>query len=45
MKSVVNESYGTARAVRTPGLEIAGKTGTSNFSAARKKTIQHSRRW
>ncbi|MFP3663925.1 PBP1A family penicillin-binding protein [Priestia sp. SIMBA_032] len=37
MKSVVNESYGTARAVRTPGLEIAGKTGTSNFSAAEKQ--------
>ncbi|WP_110112357.1 PBP1A family penicillin-binding protein [Bacillus sp. CGMCC 1.16541] len=33
LKSVVEEPYGTARAVRTSGLEIAGKTGTTNFDA------------
>ncbi|MCM3065679.1 PBP1A family penicillin-binding protein [Priestia flexa] len=39
MKSVVEAPYGTARAVRVPGLDIAGKTGTSNFSAKEKASF------
>ncbi len=32
LKSVVNSSYGTGSSANVPGLPIAGKTGTTNYS-------------
>ncbi|WP_428908901.1 transglycosylase domain-containing protein [Niallia sp. Krafla_26] len=37
LKSVVDKPYGTGRAANVPGLHIAGKTGTSNYSAEDKR--------
>ena len=37
LKSVVDKPYGTGRAANVPGLHIAGKTGTSNYSAKEKR--------
>ncbi|WP_282155640.1 PBP1A family penicillin-binding protein [Cytobacillus gottheilii] len=33
LKSVVNSSYGTGREANVPGLPVAGKTGTTNYTA------------
>ncbi|MBU8879061.1 PBP1A family penicillin-binding protein [Bacillus sp. FJAT-29790] len=33
LKSVVKDSYGTGKLANVPGLPVAGKTGTTNYSA------------
>ncbi|MGJ7920018.1 PBP1A family penicillin-binding protein [Neobacillus sp. LXY-4] len=41
LKSVVRDSYGTGRLAGVPGLQVAGKTGTTNYddATARKFNI------
>lgn len=36
LKSVVTSSYGTGRLANVPGLPVAGKTGTTNYSSEEK---------
>lgn len=31
LKSVVRESYGTGKLAAVPGVQVAGKTGTTNY--------------
>jgi penicillin-binding protein 1A len=37
LKSVVRESYGTGRLAAVPGLQVAGKTGTTNYDDATRR--------
>ena len=37
LKGVIDKSYGTGRLARVSGLQMAGKTGSSNFTAADKR--------
>jgi penicillin-binding protein 1A len=37
LKSVVRDSYGTGRTAAVPGLQVAGKTGTTNYDSATRK--------
>ncbi|MFJ7847619.1 PBP1A family penicillin-binding protein [Peribacillus sp. NPDC097224] len=36
LKSVMTESYGTGRLANIPGLPVAGKTGSTNFTPAQR---------
>lgn len=37
LKSVLNAGYGTGRSANVPGVPVAGKTGTSNYSSDEKR--------
>ena len=37
LKSVFSAGYGTGRQANVPGLHVAGKTGTTNYSSKDKK--------
>lgn len=40
LKSVVRESYGTGRTAAVPGLQVAGKTGTTNYDDATRRKFK-----
>ena len=43
LKSVVNSSYGTGKVANVPGLPVAGKTGTTNYSSEELRKYGHPR--
>jgi len=43
LKSVVNSGYGTGGKANIPGLPVAGKTGTTNYSSDELRKYGHSR--
>lgn len=43
LKSVVNSGYGTGRIANIPGLPLAGKTGTTNYSSEELRKYGHPR--
>lgn len=43
LKSVVNSSYGTGRMANIPGLPMAGKTGTTNYTSEELRKYGHAK--